>query len=187
MADFEHKTQIFLEACNQGPYDFEGIEGIDDFLVECLKMAGFNKGQKTIVVKESDSSTTAAPKTKKLTGYNLFMRAKMAELKEAEVPSTQRMTEVSKAWKALTEADKEMWKKKAAEEAPVEVAVKAKGGKKGPKTLTGYQLFVRETMPLIKADDTIEPKARLAQIGKMWKALEATEQEAYKQKAAEMS
>jgi hypothetical protein len=176
---FATKSALFIEAVNAGPYDFESIVGIDDFLVECLKVADFHK---VPVAKATSGSTTI--KTKKLTGYNLFMRETMAVLKAEEVPSKERMSEVSKRWKALDEGEKQEWKDKAAKEAPVEVAVKSKGGKKGPKKLTGYQLFVRETMPTIKADDAIEPKARLGHIGKLWKALSAPQQGEYKEKAA---
>jgi hypothetical protein len=129
-------------------------------------------------------------KTKKLSGYNLFMREKMAELKEEGVPSNERMGKVSKMWKEVGDDEKEEWKEKAAALSPTvtTTATKTKKAKKeGPKKLSGYQLFVRETMPEVKADESIEPKGRMGEIGKRWKALSEADQGQWKEKAEEVN
>jgi hypothetical protein len=49
------------------------------------------------------------------------------------------------------------------------------GGGVGTKKLTGYQLFVRETMPRVKADSSIAQNHRLATIASHWRRLSANE------------
>ena len=46
---------------------------------------------------------------RRVTGYNLFMRATMATLKEEGVASGERLKEVGARWKALDEAGKAEW------------------------------------------------------------------------------
>jgi TRAP-type mannitol/chloroaromatic compound transport system substrate-binding protein len=64
------------------------------------------------------------------------------------------------------------------------VTIKKKGAKKeGPKKLSGYQLFVREKMPEVKADEGVEPKQRMKAIAALWKPLSDEDKAFWKEKA----
>ena len=178
------KFNIFKIAVQAGQYEID--DSFLNFLIESIKKAGFD--QPTIVTQNVNVPTPAIAsvslqQTKKLTGYNIFMREMMSQYKTEGVPTGDRMTKVSIAWKALTEEQQNAWKVKASLTEPVTFTAKAQPAKKGPKTMTGYQLFVQQQMPTIKVDNTISAKDRLTVIGQRWKALKAEEQALYKTNA----
>ena len=187
MSDSKTNSKIatFKLAVEAGP--FETDEKFLTFLVECIQKAGLDKPEivTQTVTTTSAPAVTAGPTqhTKKLTGYNIFMKEKMAEFKAQGVPVGDRMTKVSVAWKALKLEEQKIWKDKAGLTEPVVYTAKAQPGKKGPKTMTGYQLFVQQKMPSVKGDASILAKDRLGTIGKLWKALGATEKADFKIKA----
>ena len=178
------KFETFWTALNQCPYDLP--EEIKPFLKKAVQDAGFYTSQ-TVVTGGGGGGTAVATatKVKKLSGYNLYMREKMAELKTQNVPSGERMTKVSQMWKTCKQEEKDAYKSKAG--ALVPVAAKASKATKaatgGPKKLSGYQLYVRETMPTVKVDASIAAKERMGAIGKLWKALSADKQAEWKVKA----
>lgn len=161
----------------------------------CLKQAMIFAGFDKIDMSDAETaSTVSAVKQKKVSGYNLFMKETMAQLKAQEVPSTERMGKVSKMWTDLSETDKNSWKEKAAALTPVSapVDVSQQGGKKekkpkkertGPSKRTGYQIFIKDNMVVVKTDATIDSKGRMGKLAGMWKALSETEQAIYKKKA----
>ena len=174
---FEH----FWTKLNQCPYDLPAE--IKPFLQQAIEAAGFYETQ-TVTVSTGGGGST---KTKKLSGYNLYMREKMAELKVQNVPSGERMTKVSQMWKALKEEEKGTWKTKAGALMPAGSTSSVKESKTGgPKKLSGYQLYVRETMAVVKAKPEIAAKERMAEIGKMWKALKDDEKANWKTKAEKL-
>ena len=181
------KFETFWTALNsQCPYDLPAE--IKPFLETALKSAGFHSEQ-TVVVATGGATAAVATKTKKLSGYNLYMREKMAELKAQNVPSGERMTKVSVMWKALKDEEKAAWKVKAGDLVPASSATETKSvaeAKTGPKKLSGYQLYVRETMVIVKANTAIPAKERMAEIGKLWKALKEEERVAFKVKAEKL-
>ncbi len=124
-------------------------------------------------------SASNIEKKKALTGYNVFTKEKMAELKAQNVPSSERMAKVGAMWKASSETVKNEYKVKAGGSPKSSVGNKESTGKK----LTGYQLYVRETMAVVKLDAKIVPTKRLGAIGKLWKALSKEKQGEYSVKA----
>lgn len=184
----DKKIQVFKTEVAAGQYDVD--EKFMNFLIACIQKAGLDKAEivtQTITAAPSAAAATTVYKTKKLTGYNIFMKEKMAEFKAKNMPVAERMGEVSKAWKALTDEQKAAWKVKADKEDPVVITAKAQPAKKGPKSMTGYQFFVKEQMPIVKAKKEILAKDRLTELGKMWKALNEKDHAAYKAKAATVS
>ena len=181
------KFETFWTALNsQCPYDLPAE--IKPFLEKALQSAGFHSEQ-TVIVATGGAAVAGATKTKKLSGYNLYMREKMAELKAQNVPSGERMTKVSVMWKALKEEEKATWKVKAGDLVPATGSGSAKSAPKastGPKKLSGYQLYVRETMVTVKANTAIPAKERMAEIGKLWKVLKEEERVAFKAKAEKL-
>ena len=174
------KFETFWAALGQCPYDLP-VE-IKPHLLTALKGAGFFDAP----VLTANTVTSAATKTKKLSGYNVFMKEKMAVFKAENVPSGERMTKVGALWKTLTDEEKAIWKAKADSTAPVTVTVTTSAKPSGPKKLSGYQLYVKETMPIVKVKAEIPAKERMAEIGKMWKSLKEEEKAAYKVKAEQL-
>ena len=174
------KFETFWTALGQCPYDLP-VE-IKPHLLIALKGAGFF--DTPTVTQNSVTSTTT--KTKKLSGYNVFMKEKMAMFKAENVPSGERMGKVAALWKTLSDQEKATWKVKADSIAPVNVTVTTSAKPSGPKKLSGYQLYVKETMPIVKVKAEIPAKERMAEIGKMWKALKDEEKAAFKVKAEQL-
>ena len=177
------KFETFWTALGQCPYDIP--QELKPYIKEALHKAGFFDVPTTTTIVSSGTTVT---KTKKLSGYNVFMKEKMAELKAQNVPAAERMGKVSVLWKALTDEEKATWKVKADQVAPVSVSVKATTEKaSGPKKLSGYQLYVKETMPIVKVKPEIPAKERMAEIGKMWKSLSEEQKAAFKVKAEQLA
>ena len=84
------KFETFWTTINQCPYELP--VDIKPYLQQAIQTAGFN--QAASVISSGGALATTAPaadKVKKLSGYNLYMREKMAELKEQNVPSGERI------------------------------------------------------------------------------------------------
>ena len=181
MSTQDAQFESFWNALNQCPYELP--EEIKPYLKEAIKASGFYDATGNV---KTQGSVGVQPltKTKKLSGYNLFMREKMAELKTQNVPSGQRMTSVSQMWKTVPEPEKSVWKNKAAslvEPAPQKPL--SSSGAPTTKKISGYQLYLKETMPEVKVNPDILPKERMSQIAKMWKALSEEERGQWKTKA----
>ena len=174
----DSKFESFWNALNQCPYDLP--EEIKPFLQQALKAAGFFD-----VTGTSTTAVGLTTKTKKMSGYNLFMKEKMAELKIEEVPSGERMGKVSQMWKLLSDEQKAEWKIKAGLLVGTTTVVATTTTKKatGPKKLSGYQLYLKATMPEVKVNEAIIPKERMGAIAKMWKALSEEQRGEWKTKA----
>ena len=189
---FEHKFANFLVELGKCPYDLPSE--LNPYFKSSLISAGFDSGvsQTGNGNGNGNQSQNSTKAPRKLSGYNLFMKEKMAELKTNNVPSGERMGQVSGLWKNLSDSEKGVWKVKAenyaqtqtptSTDAPVKVS-KTTTKKEGPTKLSGYQMFVKEKMPEVKNDPEIAAKERMGKIGSLWKALSETEQGAYKLKA----
>ena len=173
----EAKFESFWNVFNQCPYDLP--EEIKPYLKDALKAAGMFEVPQTVIVNGPATTTQTTAKTKKLSGYNLFMKEKMAELKVQNVPSGERMGKVSQMWKAVSEEQKTEWKKKAGTTVTTTATTQKSSG---PKKLSGYQLYVKKTMSVMKANN-IPAKERMTEIGKMWKALSEAEKGNWKVEA----
>jgi hypothetical protein len=162
---------------------------IKPHLQTALKTAGYYDTATAVAV--SASATETAGKTKKLSGYNVFMKEKMAELKTQNVPSAERMGKVAALWKALSDTQKGEWKAKAegvsapAADKPTQASAVATESK-APKKLSGYQLYVKEQMAVLKNNTAIAAKDRMTEIGKTWKALSDAQKAEYKSKAEKL-
>jgi len=183
MSTFENNFNRFLIELGKCPYDLPSE--LNEHFRTALLAAGFGNPISGGVT-GGGAAPAVATKTRKLSGYNVYMKEKMAELKAQNVPSGERMGKVSAMWKTLTDEDKAVWKSKADAlnpSGPTTTGSAPKAKKEGPTKLSGYQLFVKEKMAEVKADTSIPAKERMTKIGALWKALAATEQEAYKKKA----
>lgn len=177
-AIIQTRINLFKAQLQAGQYDIDA--GFEAFILECIKGAELDKAE--IITKPGNAEISPAPvalKTKQLNCYNVFMQEKMAEFSVAGMPGKDKVGKVAEAWALLSEADKTAYKLKAKESTPVAVHSKPNPAKKGPKGLTGWQLYVQLKMPEVKADASVLAKERLGKIGSLWKALTKPQQEEY--------
>jgi hypothetical protein len=183
MTSFASKFELFYQKLNECPYDLPSE--LKPVLLESLKHAGFDAVTTVTVTAAAAKGTDGK---KKLSGYNVFMKEKMAELKAENVPSAERMTKVGSMWKALSDADKKIWndKAKGTTSSTASVEHETVSGETKIKKLSGYQLYVKETMPAVKVMADIKSTERMTEIGKRWKALSKDEQLTWTNKAKSM-
>lgn len=166
MSTFEQKFTAFLKTA--------GITLPEDAIA---KIKGFLQEFKADQAGGAVAPVVVAKK--KLNGYNLFMKDRMTKLKESDLDSNARMTQISDEWKALKEEEREAWKQKAKDLVPPEkLPIKLK--KQKVAKLSAYQVFVREQMTELK---DLKPKERMTTTGSRWKALPEAKKEEYKVKA----
>ena len=177
--EFSKKFSIFWTKLSECPFELP-IE-IQTYMKTSLQTAGFSTVNTT--ASSSNSNTNTETKTKKLSSYNIFMQQKMAELKTEGVASGERMGKVAALWKALSDEDKAQFKASNPGTTGT-TATKVSADPSKVKKLTGYQLYVRETMAEVKADTTVLPKERLGAIAKKWKVLTDDEKTVFKTKAS---
>ena len=178
---FDSKFKSFLKILHDGPYELP--EELNAYLRSSLLSAGFD----AVSAGSSVSSVSVSSKpTRKMSGYNVFMKDKMAELKTQGIAANERMGQVSKLWKELSDADKLVWKETATTlngttEETTSSPKKVKSS--APKKLSGYQMFVKATMPLVMADTTVTAKERMGAVAKRWKDLSDSDRDGWKAKA----
>ena len=175
----EAQFESFWNALNQCPYELP--EEIKPYLQQSLKAAGFFNVAQPSTTSVGDATTT---KTKKMSGYNLFMKEKMAELKTQDVPSGERMGKVSQMWKLVPDEQKTEWKTKAGLIVGPTIVVANTKKEPGSKKLSGYQLYLKATMPEVKVNGEIIAKDRMGAIAKMWKSLSEEQRGEWKTKAS---
>ncbi len=191
-ATFEKKFKHFISEINKCPYELPAE--LHPHFKNALVSAGFDQIDQSTTATNSSSGV----KSRKLSGYNVYMKEKMEELKQQEVPSGERMVKVSTMWKSADETEKDIYRNQAIEQNALvsttntDSAVDSKSKsvkpkKSGPTKLSGYHVYVKEQMPILKEDTSIIHKERMGKIGGSWKLLSTTEQEVYKQKAKEMN
>jgi len=179
MEGFEGKFNNLLSFLGKKKSGFELCDV--DVLKEGLINAGF------------DQVSVVSHKKKKLNGYNLYMQKRMGELKEEVADSNKRMSQISSEWKTkLSEDDRAGWKQQADEkiQAPATPVVGGAPAQKVRKQrtrdkITGYQLFVKEQMPLLKGTSG-DPRARMREISTRWHAFTAEEKVAFNERASTM-
>lgn len=168
MSAFEQKFTAFLSTLKT-----TGVSLGDDVIAK-IKTA-----LQEVKFDQVGAVTPVVVAKKKLNGYNLFMKDRMLKLKESDLDSNARMTQISNEWKALKEEERESWKQKAKDLVPAEkLPIKLK--KQKVTKLSAYQVFVREQMVELK---DLKPKERMTTIGTRWKALPEAKKEEYKVKA----
>jgi len=172
MEVFDTKFAMFLKFLDKES-DMILSDEIIDLFRDALMSAKFDHvGSNSVIFKK-----------KRLNGYNLFMREKMALLKKSVADSNARMSKISEEWNSLDETIKNEWREKArtASSGPIKIRVKVKKPNK-PSKLSGYQVFVSEKMGTFKE---ITPKERMTEIGKLWRHLSNEQKDVYKLEATE--
>jgi hypothetical protein len=109
---------------------------------------------------------------KKLTGYNLFVTDKVAELKTQGISGDQRIPQAVQLWKNLSREEKSRWKNQV-------------NGSNVPvhnKKLTGYNLYMKEETAKLRALN-IPGDQYMTQISSTWKNLSVEEKNGWKERA----
>jgi hypothetical protein len=143
-------------------------------LRDSLIRAGFSTVSMAPTMTVSVAGAKTTPKGGRRTGYNLFASAKNVELKAAIADWPSRNKEIGRQWKAISETDKASWNAKATGQSA--------GAASPVRSKTGYNLYMKEQMPLLKAEHPT-PSDRFSLIGKQWKALPQSERDAWNAKA----
>jgi len=93
---------------------------------------------------------------------------------------------IAQAYKALPADQLAAWKQKADE---LSGRTARASQQAGPKKTTGYNLFVKEHMPQLKArvpeGQTFAAHQAMAELGSLWKSLPEDQREAYKDRATQ--
>ncbi len=173
MSTIAEKFENFWNTLSECQYELP--EEIKPILLESLKSSG-------LLNQTSTTSENTEPKLKKLSGYNVFLKDKMVDLKEQNIPAGERMSKIGGLWKELGEEEKSVWNKKASDSRPQNVNSTTTKSTQ-TKKINGYQLYVRETMADVKANTDIPATGRLKEIARKWKTLTNEEQNEFKNKA----
>ena len=162
-------------------------------ITEAILAAGFCVGaeqqaQKKLVQKKEVQPVIQVPgvkKAKKVSGYNLFVGDQMKQLKQQGVAQGDTLGKAVGLWKLLPQEEKVEWNNKAkgVNEEKVEKVDKVEKGEVKHRKPSGYNLFTKETMAVVKNNTDIPANQRMKEIGKMWKELSETDRDSWKEKA----
>lgn len=172
MSTFANKFENFWTELDSCPFALP--PQLKDIAKAALIKAGLDVPSTVTVVQNTSKGG------KKLSGYNVFMRETMAQLKAEGVPTNERMTKIGAMWSALSDADKGTWNAKAGVGTS---KTKASGKGTGGKKMSGYNFYLKEQMAIIKLDTSVAPSERMTKIGATWSALDQATKDAYKVKA----
>lgn len=167
----------------------------DDVLndMKALVLESCKKHVSKAKMSETKNSSGASSKTRKRNGYNMFIKSRFKESKEnttegVDVPNSQTlMTEFSKAWKDLSDEDRQKYLDMATEynqahgtDTSVE---KVKPSGKPKRRITGYNVFYRDNREEIKANKEDDSVTLMQAVGKTWKALSDEERKEWNDRA----
>lgn len=178
---FENFWQHLMDNC---PYELsDDMKPYFKSAMIAANLTGINMENSAVNVPTKKRNSQATGK-KKLSSYNVFMKQTMSALKEEGFPNNGRMAEVGARWKKLSPEEKLQFncETDGSDPSGQKVQKKASGGKK----TTGYQLFVKETMPEVKLIEGITHVQRMGKIAEIWKQLGETEKNSYKDRAAQL-
>jgi len=143
---------------------------------QALKVAGFYEHITTLDPKPVDPTIIMIPQ-KRVTGYNVFMRHKSAELEATDSKRSDRMKQVAQLWQQLSPQDQDQFNQMALTESQILPKTVPKPRK--PRHKSGYQLYMADIMPTIKADLNIVSDDRMTVIGNRWSLLPESEKNRY--------
>lgn len=132
--------------------------------------------------KESDKeskSKKSERKSRNPTGYNIFMKKKMSELTGED--QKEKLKLIANLWKELNEEDKQKYNTEALEYKKVddEMGNSERNKKKG-KNISGYTLFMKDSINTIEAESQRE---KMVEVAKLWKEASKDVKDGYNEKA----
>jgi hypothetical protein len=189
--------QQVAKGIEEGLTSFTAKYDLDTVVVEDLR-AMLTNAMKTHIKPRpavAGGAKSESKRTRRKTGYNLYIRAKFEEARnsqtddpDAKTNSQVLMSSFSKEWKGLSEEDKMPYLNEAEAinaENGAETSTKGKG--KGKKSLSGYNLYYSENKDTIRDGLVKDGDGLMKTVGATWKALSKEEQMDYNKRAAEIS
>jgi hypothetical protein len=139
----------------------------------------------------STASKTASGRTRRKTGYNMYIKTQFDDAKASagsddagKENSQALMSKFSKEWRLLSDADKQPFNDKAREVNEASGVETTETKKKTKKKISGYNLFYMQNKDAIKAE-LAEGQKLMAEVGAQWRALSEDEQREWGVKASE--
>lgn len=172
--------EVFWQLLNE-KMDFSGEQEdtTKGFMLEALEKAGL-AGNVQVVV-QADPVISSG---KRISGWNLYMKDRMAALKDQIKSGSERLTAIGAEWKALTKEEQSVWNARAKGNTPVEIGevapVHAPTKKQGH--VSGWNLYMKDRMTALK-EQIKSGSERLKTIGAEWKALTKEQQAEWNTKA----
>ena len=179
----------YTTAVNDALQTFTGKYELEEDIIKDLKNILLDSGKKYVKTQKASKSAVAAStanRTRRKTGYNMFVKARFAEEKakvaaeggqgdeKAKSNSQDAMSKYSREWKGLSPEEQQPFKdqaKEVNEASGADVAATSQsGGKKKSKSLTGYNLFYRNNKEAIKTNLKDDEKL-MKVVGAQWKSL----------------
>ena len=202
MIYYKMLDQQVAKGIEEGLTSFTSKYDLDAVVVEDLRTMLTNAMKTHVKPRPAVAASGAkadAKRTRRKTGYNLYIRSKFGEARaqQSEGPdgevkpnngSQLLMATFSKEWKNLSDEDKKPYLDEAESinaENGAETSSKGKG--KGKKSLSGYNLYYSENKDAIRETLTKDGDSLMTTVGATWKALSKEDQQEYNKRAAEIS
>lgn len=139
--------------------------------------------------KKVPTEAKSASKTRRKTGYNMYIKHQFDEAKKAgedtgKTNSQDLMGRFSKEWKALSDEDKQPFMD-AAQKLNSDLGVEPVTRRKGKKKLTGYNLYYRDNKDRIKSELS-EGEKLMDVVGAQWRALTDEGRKSWNTRAADI-
>ena len=170
------KFEVFWHLLNE-KMDFSGEqeETTKGFMLEALEKAGLTGNVQPVV-------QAAAAGGKHISGWNLYMKDRMAGLKDQIKSGSERLTAIGAEWKALTKEEQGVWNAKAKGTPVAEGGAPAAAPAKKQGHVSGWNLYMKDRMTALK-EQIKSGSERLKTIGAEWKALTKEQQGVWNAKA----
>lgn len=128
---------------------------------------------------KGSKSKKSERRTRNRTGYNVFMKEKMSEITGQD--QKEKLKTISVLWNKLNEEDKQKYNTEALNHKKVDGKknTNEKSKKKG-KNISGYNLFIKDSINTVEADSQRE---KMAEVGKLWREASKDVKDDYNAKA----
>lgn len=170
------KFEVFWQMLNE-KMDFSGEqeETTKSFMLEALEKAGLTGNVQAGPVVSSG---------KHISGWNLYMKNRMATLKDQIKSGSERLKTIGAEWKTLTKEEQTVWNARA-KGVPVETGAGAPAPAPAGKKIghvSGWNLYMKDRMAALK-EEIKSGSERLKTIGTEWKAMTKEQQAEWNAKA----
>jgi len=128
---------------------------------------------------KSVGTSTLDKKPRQVSGWTMYMKQRMADLKEEVKSSSERLKIIGPEWKLLSKEQQDEWKLEA-KGIPSGESLPVSTGQK--RRLSGWNLYVKQRMADLK-EEVKSSSERLKIIGPEWKLLSKEQQDEWNLKA----
>ena len=174
--------EVFWQLLNEKMAFGEGeeVDATKGFMLEALEKAGLTGNVQPVV----QAAPVVSGGAKRISGWNLYMKERMAALKDQIKSGSERLTAIGAEWKAMTKEQQAVYNTQAKGtpvEGEMQAAAPAAAGKKTGH-VSGWNLYMKDRMAALK-EQIKSGSERLKTIGAEWKAMTKEEQAVWNAKA----